>query len=121
MTDEAAYDRGVRAALIRYRVMAYIVGVGLVILVFVGVPLQYAAGIPQVAGIVGPIHGVMYIVYLVSAVDLARRGQLTTKQLLFVVLAGFVPVVAFVMERKVTRRVREYLESGTPVDGTGSD
>ncbi|MCL4423763.1 MAG: DUF3817 domain-containing protein [Actinobacteria bacterium] len=43
--------------------MAYIVGTGLLILVLVGVPLQYAAGKPEVVQIVGPIHGMLYIIY----------------------------------------------------------
>ena len=71
--------------------MAYVVGIGLILLVLVGVPLQYAAGMPQVAEIVGPIHGVMYIVYLAAAVDLAGDGQLATRQLAMIALAGFVP------------------------------
>lgn len=85
--------------------MAYIVGVGLILLVLVGVPLQYGAGIPQVAEIVGPIHGVMYIVYLASAVDLARRGQLVTRQLAIIALAGFVPFLAFFVERRISRSI----------------
>ncbi len=64
--DEARADRGLRSALVRYQIMAYVVGVGLIVLVFIGVPLQYGAGVPQVAQIVGPIHGAMYIVYLAS-------------------------------------------------------
>jgi integral membrane protein len=85
--------------------MAYVVGIGLIVLVFVGVPLQYGAGIPEVAEIVGPIHGAMYIVYLGISMDLARRGQLMTRQLAMIVLAGFVPFVAFIVERKVTALV----------------
>jgi len=53
--------------------MSYIVGVGLLLLVFVGIPLQYAAGKPAFAAIIGPIHGLLYIVYLATAFDLARR------------------------------------------------
>jgi integral membrane protein len=90
--------------------MAYVVGTGLIILVFVGVPLQYGAGIPQVAQIVGPIHGAMYIVYLAISVDLARRGQLVTRQLAMIALAGFVPFVAFVVERRITSLVKANLE-----------
>lgn len=108
-TDQARSVIGVRAALKRYQVMAYVVGVGLIVLVFVGVPLQYGAGIPQVAEVVGPIHGAMYIVYLVASVDLARRGQLATRQLAMIVLAGFVPLIAFVVERRITRLVESNL------------
>ncbi len=93
-------------ALLRYRVMAYIVGVGLLILVFIGVPLQWAAGKPAVANIVGPIHGFLYIVYLATAVDLARRARFTIWQLLAMVGAGFIPFLAFVVEHRVTRRLR---------------
>ena len=93
----------VRRSLARYRVMAYVVGVGLIVLVFVGVPLQYGAGVPQVAEIVGPIHGAMYVVYLASAVDLAVRAGLRTRQLAAIVAAGFVPFLAFVVERRITR------------------
>ncbi len=95
--------------------MAYVVGIGLIVLVFVGVPLQYGAGVPQVAQIVGPVHGAMYVVYLVAAVDLARRGQLMTRQLAMIVLAGFVPFVAFVVERKVAKLVEGNLaQQGKP-------
>jgi len=105
VAEQARFVIGVRTALKRYRIMAYVVGIGLIVLVLIGVPLQYGAGIPQVAQVVGPIHGAMYIVYLVASVDLARRGQLATRQLAMIVLAGFVPLFAFVVERKITRLV----------------
>ena len=98
-------------ALFRYRVMAVVVGIGLLVLVFIGVPLQYAAGEPALAAIVGPIHGFFYIVYLIAALDLARRARFTIWQLAAMVGAGFVPFLAFVVERRVTRRVqRQMLE-----------
>jgi integral membrane protein len=96
----------VSAALLRYRVMAYIVGIGLLILVFVGVPLQYAANTPQVAQIVGPIHGALYIVYLIAALDLARRARFTLLQMAAMVGAGFLPFLAFVIEARVRQRVQ---------------
>ena len=46
-----------RAAVLRYRVMAYVTGVVLVVLVFVGIPLQ-VAGHPAVANDVGVVHGI---------------------------------------------------------------
>jgi integral membrane protein len=109
VAEQARFVIGVRTALKRYRIMAYVVGIGLIVLVLIGVPLQYGAGIPQVAQVVGPIHGAMYIVYLVASVDLARRGQLATRQLAMIVLAGFVPLFAFVVERKITRLVEDNL------------
>lgn len=109
--------RGVEQALWRYRVLAWIVGTGLLILVVIGVPLQYAASSPGVVSIVGPLHGVVYMVYLVAAFDLARRSRFSVPQLLLMLCAGFLPVLAFVIERNVSRRVESALvaaRAGTP-------
>ncbi len=96
---------GIEGALHRYKIMAYTVGVGLIILVFVGVPLQFLAGVPQVSAIVGPIHGFLYIVYLLAALDLARRARFTIIQMAAMIGAGFIPGLAFVVERSVAKRV----------------
>ena len=92
-----------RAAVLRYRVMAYVTGVVLVILCFVGIPLQIA-GYPAVANDVGVVHGILYIIYLVAAWLLARRLRLTVGPTLIMLLAGTVPIMTFIVERWVTRR-----------------
>jgi len=96
---------------VRYQVMAYLVGVGLLVLVLVGVPLRYGAGHPGVVAVVGPIHGFLYIVYLAVAYDLARRARWSLPQMAAVALAGFVPFLAFVVERSVTRRTEAELRA----------
>src|SRR5690348_8644754 len=91
------------AAVLRYRVMAYITGVVLMVLCFVGIPLQIA-GHPAVANDVGVVHGILYIIYLVAAWLLARRLRLTAGPTLIMLLAGTIPILTFVVERWVTRR-----------------
>jgi integral membrane protein len=93
----------VEAAVLRYRVMAYITGVVLVFLCFVGIPLQIA-GHPAVANDVGVVHGILYIIYLVFAWILARKLQLATKPTLIMLLAGTIPIMTFIVERWITRR-----------------
>ena len=91
------------AAVLRYRVMAYVTGVVLVVLCFVGIPLQIA-GYPAVANDVGVLHGILYIIYLAAAWLLARRLRLPAKPTLIMLLAGTIPILTFVVERWVTRR-----------------
>jgi integral membrane protein len=93
----------VKAAVLRYRVMAYVTGVVLVFLCFVGIPLQIA-GHPVVANDVGVVHGILYIIYLVFAWQLSRRLRLATKPTVIMLLAGTVPIMTFIVERWVTRR-----------------
>ena len=95
------------AALTRFRVMAYIVGVFLLVLVFVAMPLKYVWHEGTMVAIVGPIHGFLYMVYLVAAFDLAVRAKWSFVRTGLVLLAGTIPVMSFVAERKATGWVRD--------------
>ncbi len=98
-------------ALLRFRVMAYVVGSFLLVLVFVAMPLKYFAGEPTMVAIVGPIHGFLYMVYLVAAFDLAVRARWPFVRTLLMLLAGTVPVMSFVAERKATSWLRGRTEA----------
>ena len=62
-----------QAAALRYRVMAYITGVLIIMVCFVGVPLQFVAGNPLIYNKVATVHGFLYIVYVVSRTCLAQK------------------------------------------------
>src|SRR4051794_16908927 len=95
-----------KGALRRYQVIAWIVGVLLIVLIFVAVPLRVFGGDGTLSGIVSPIHGFGYMVYLVLAFDLARRvGWSLWPRTVVLLLAGTIPVLSFVAERWVHRLV----------------
>jgi integral membrane protein len=97
--------RSVLSALLRYRIVAYVVGVGLIVLVLIGVPLKYAGNFDGVVAVVGPLHGFLYIVYLLLTLDLARRIRLNIFVTLLVMLAGTIPFLSFVGERVISHYV----------------
>jgi integral membrane protein len=97
----------VKSALLRYRVAAWVVGVLLLVLVGVAMPMKYLAGQPLLVETVGPLHGFLYMVYLATAFDLAVRCRWRLGRTVPVLLAGTIPVLSFVAERKVTRWVNE--------------
>jgi integral membrane protein len=104
---------GLAGRILRYRAMAYSVGIGLIVLVFIGMPLKYLADFHAVVAVVGPIHGFLYIVYLVTVLDLARTRRVGILQLLAMVGAGLLPFLAFYVERRVTGRIEATLPQGT--------
>lgn len=108
-------DRVPRRYLIRYRVLAFSTATLLIVLVFVGVPLQVAANRPQVVNDVGTVHGLLYIVYLLVAFGLTRRLSIPRWQMALVLLAGTVPFAAFVAERKMTHRFEAANRMNVPV------
>jgi integral membrane protein len=96
----------VRAALGRYRVMAYVVGVMLLLLVAVAMPIKYIGHHDGPVAVIGTAHGFLYAIYLLAAFDLALRARWTAVGTVLVLLAGTIPFFSFVAERKVTRATR---------------
>ncbi len=85
--------------------MSVAVGIMLLVLVGVAMPLQYIGHEPEMASVVSVAHGLLYIVYLVTAADLARRARFSAGQLVAVVCAGFLPFLAFYVEWRTSRRI----------------
>lgn len=98
-----------KSALLRYRIMAYTVGVLLVILMLVGVPLKYLNGDDRLVTWIGIPHGWLYMVLIITAVDLGRRARWSWKRLLLIALSGTVPFLSFVAERSATKNVQAQL------------
>lgn len=122
-----------QSALTRYRVLAYATGVFLILLT-IHVLLQwyqsssediaYAAAeglgrwIPGGDTWIPATHGWLYLIYVISAVDLWLRTRLNAVRMLLVVLAGTVPLMSFVAERWVTGTVRPMIATA-PVPSAG--
>ncbi len=105
-TDRTGTATVSRGALLRYRVLAWVVGVMLLVLLLVAVPLKRLGDSPGLVQTIGPMHGFLYMVYLLVAIDLAVKARWSPGGTLLVLLAGTVPFVSFLAERVVTRRVR---------------
>ena len=93
-----------RDPLLRYRVMANVVGAVLLVLVFVAVPLRYVGGHPALSKTVSPIHGALYMVLVVCVILLGRARRWPVRRVVLVALGGTVPVLSFLVERRVTAR-----------------
>ncbi|WP_329455578.1 DUF3817 domain-containing protein [Streptomyces sp. NBC_01497] len=106
-----------RSVLTRYRVMAYVTGV-LLILLTLGVIAKYVLDINGAASfveIVGIAHGWLYIVYLVFAFDLGSKAKYPVMRQLWVLLAGTIPTAAFFVERRVSRELQAKVVTPVPV------
>jgi integral membrane protein len=92
-----------RAAVLRYRVMAYITGVLIIVVVFAGIPLQVAAHNTVIVNYIGTVHGWLYIIYVICAYILARKLKMRLGPTILLLLAGTIPVMTFVVERWMMR------------------
>lgn len=107
VTSASAVSEG---ALKRYRVMAVITGV-MLILVFLGM-LRYIPGVPRTEGldsalsILSQVHGFVYVVYVVTVWQVWSQARWGYKRLASMFFGGVVPLLSFFVEKRVTREVR---------------
>jgi integral membrane protein len=100
----AAVPPKIMAAFRRYRIAAFVVGWGLLILCAAMVA-KYVFDAPSAVAVWGPIHGALFVVYVIIAFDLAYKDRWSPLGTVWVLVAGTIPFVSFVAERQVQRKV----------------
>lgn len=108
-TPVAEIPKRISSALLRYRVMAYVTGVMLLLLT-VAVIFKYGADTTWATSMteyVGIAHGWLYMVYLLVSVDMAIKVRWRPVSAILILVAGTIPLMSFVAEHFVTKAVRE--------------
>jgi integral membrane protein len=96
----------VRLNVTLYRVMAYITGVVLIVLCVFAIAQAFTDD-SAIVNVIGTIHGLLYIVYLIVSYPLTRRLRLPLWPTVAVLLAGTIPVMTFIVEARIRHRYIE--------------
>lgn len=105
-TDVATADNSkIKGALLRYRVMAWATGIWLLVLC-AELIVRYGADNTSFKW-VEFVHGWVYFVYLLMAIDLAIRVRWAPVKTILTLLAGTIPFLSFYVEHIRTKEVRE--------------
>lgn len=78
--------------------------VSYLLLVFIAMPLKYLADQPSMVSVVGMIHGVLFILYVVAILAALLLRKLTFKQAVLGFIASLLPFGPFVFDRKVLNK-----------------
>lgn len=86
----------------RLRILGFFEGISLLFLVFIAVPMKYLFDNPLGSQIVGPIHGALFIFYLLLAIIVAGEhnwqfGKTTWK----VLLGSVLPFGSFWVDKNI--------------------
>src|SRR4028119_1281629 len=91
----------------RLRVLGYLEGISLLLLIFVGMPLKYYADDPDFVKAVGPVHGALFLwfVFATASVSIEERWQFsrTTK----VLIACIIPFGTFYVDKTILKPADE--------------
>ncbi|HEU4552003.1 MAG TPA: DUF3817 domain-containing protein [Chitinophaga sp.] len=90
----------------RLRIIAFLEGISLLILVGVAVPLKYGWHNPALVKIMGPVHGLLFLFFVLNtiSVGIAYKWEfrITTWKVL---LACIIPFGTFYIDRKILSRL----------------
>ncbi|MFF0547628.1 DUF3817 domain-containing protein [Streptomyces sp. NPDC004311] len=94
-----------RSVLTRYRVMALVTAVMLLILCACMVAKYGFDTGADLTFVVSQTHGVLFMIYLVFAFDLSSKARWPFGKMLWVMVSGTIPLAAFFVERKIHAEV----------------
>tara|TARA_B100000575_G_scaffold294656_1_gene312732 strand:+ start:600 stop:887 length:288 start_codon:yes stop_codon:yes gene_type:complete len=83
-----------------FRLIALLEGLSFIFLVFLGMPLKYLYGNEMLVKILGMPHGILFIVYVLTAFLLKNKLELNIKELLIVLIASVIPFGTFYIDYK---------------------
>ena len=86
-------------------------GTSTLLLFFVAMPLKYAADMAEAVSIVGMIHGVLFILYVIALIRAALAQKRPFGWSAKVFIAAIIPFGPFVIERGLRREETELAAS----------
>ena len=85
----------------RFRVIAICEGISFLVLLFIAMPLKYFAGYPQAVLVVGWIHGILFISYMISGLDVKTTYRWNFRRTFIAFIAALVPFGPFILEKRI--------------------
>ncbi len=92
----------------RLRIIAILEGISLLVLVFISVPLKRIYGITEVSSVVGPIHGVLFLLFIFNTISTGIEYKWKFKETTWkVLLACIIPFGTFYIDNKILKPIYE--------------
>lgn len=90
----------------RLRIIGWLEGISLLLLVFVAVPLKYIARLPQLSEIMGPVHGALFLLFVFNALGVGVEQRWSFKAVTAkVLLACIVPFGTFYIDKHILSKI----------------
>jgi integral membrane protein len=96
-------------------------GLSLILLLFVAVPVKYIWEHEQLVKVVGPIHGGIFLLYVVIAVVATLEYKWNLKTFLLILLASVIPFAFLLVEFKIIRPAQKKLAENPEVQPSASN
>ena len=90
-----------KTAIGRLRVIGFLEGVSFLVLLFIAMPLKYIFDMPETNMVVGMAHGLLFILYIFSVIQVAIELSWNFRKVLLAFVASVIPFGTFYADAKL--------------------
>jgi integral membrane protein len=91
-----------------FRRFGYIEAVSLLVLLCLAMPLKYIFDMPVAVSVVGMIHGILFIMYVLLGAAIRQKLGWSYVELAFACIIASVPIGPFIFDRQMFSKVRDH-------------
>jgi integral membrane protein len=85
----------------RFRYIALAEGISYLILLGIAMPLKYFADMPKAVSVVGMLHGVLFVAFVLSAFDVMGLMKKSFLWLVKAMIVSFIPFGTFWLDKQL--------------------
>ena len=91
----------------RLRLIGFLEGISLLILLFVAMPLKYFYGIREWSKVMGTVHGALFLLFIFNTLSVGVEYRWKFKETTWkVLLACIIPLGTFYIDQKILSKMR---------------
>lgn len=83
-----------------FRVISLLEALSFIVLLLIAMPIKYLLGNPELVRVVGMAHGILFVLYILSAFLFKNKLNWSNQILGVVILCSIIPLGPFYVDRK---------------------
>ncbi len=95
----------------RLRIVSLIEGISYLLLLGIAMPLKYLAGQPEMVSVVGALHGILTVVFVLAVVQVTIEHRWPLMRAIGALVASVIPFGAFYLDRWLRQHYATELEN----------
>lgn len=89
----------------RLRVIAFLEGWSLLLLLFIAMPVKYILDVPEATWAIGFIHGILFIIFVLATLTISFLQKWNITRVFMVMVSSVLPFGTFYIDRKILRKL----------------
>lgn len=103
-------------ALGRFRLVGIAEGFSYLLLLFIGMPAKYLLHTPSIIKVMGWMHGVLFILYVIALINVAIANKWSILKTLLAFVVSLIPFATFVFDKTLREEEKKMLELNLNID-----